>query len=224
MALDHSPDDLLAHFDHPKTIALHEASWVDPTDHARQPPAMPGVSELAQSLVPKESPEKSRPDRSHINRRSPLTHSRGIRWILKWSAALAVLFVAASQLIEFASLCSAEHSLSLAARAGAFEATLPRANYKSIAAAVDRKLVAYPQLSGQTQLTVLQNGRPISQQLRPGENDRISVTITAPASAFTPHWLLKLPQWSNDTHLTAHAERTTPSHKLRPEHSQTAAE
>jgi hypothetical protein len=112
----------------------------------------------------------------------------------------------------------------LAARAGAFEATLPRANYKTIAAAVDRILVAYPQLSGKTQLTVLQNGRPVGQQLRPGENDRISVTITAPASAFTPRWLLKLPRWSDDTHITAHAERNTPSHKLRPEHSQTAAE
>ncbi len=97
-------------------------------------------------------------------------------------------------------------------------------NYKSIAAAVDRTLAAYPQLSGKTQLAVLQNGRPIGQQLRPGENDRISVTVTAPASAFTPHWLLKLPRWSDDTHITAHAERTTPSHKLRPEHSQTAAE
>jgi hypothetical protein len=219
MPSDQSPRDLLAHFDRPKTLAQSESHGFD-----RQPPALPGVSESAQSYMPKEPLAEPGADRSSVNRRSPLSRSRDVRWILKWSAALTVTVIAANQLIEFGCLCSAEHSLDVAARAGACEATLPRANYKSIAAAVDRTLVAYPQLRGKSQLTVLQNGRPIAQQLHPGENDRISVTLSAPASAFTPRWLLKLPRRSDDTRITAHAERNTPSHKLRPEHSQTAAE
>ena len=38
MPSDQSPHDLLAHFDRPKTLALHEASWVDSeTPHTRSP-------------------------------------------------------------------------------------------------------------------------------------------------------------------------------------------
>jgi hypothetical protein len=144
--------------------------------------------------------------------------------MLKWALAVAVVAIATSQLIEFAYLCAAQHSLDLAARAGAFAGTFPRATYESVAIAIDRKLANDPQLSSRIQLTVLQNGRPVGRQMHPGESDRISVTLSAPVSSVTPSWLLKLPLWRGDTLLNARAERTAPSHKLRPEHSQTAAE
>ena len=204
MAPDQSPDELLAHFNRPKTLALHEASWVDDI----KPSPQQKLAGAADDQLPTAS--------SNAKRKACC--------VLKWAMAVGVLVVSASQLIEFAYLSVAEHSLNLAARAAAFEATLPRASYESIAAAVDRKLVSYPRLGDKIQLTVLQNGHPITRQVRPGESDRISVTLSAPSSVFTPSWLIKLPRASDDTHLTAHAERTTPSHKLRPEHSQTAAE
>ena len=53
------------------------------------------------------------------------------------------------------------------------EATLPRATYQSITAAVERRLASYPQLSGQLQLSVLQNGRPVGTQFRAGDGDRL---------------------------------------------------
>jgi hypothetical protein len=215
---------LLGHFDRPKLLSPSEAAWVGEVGFGRQPPALPGVSESAESFVPQEPPAEPGADASSSNGCSQPRPSRNVRWVLKWAMAVAVIAIATSQLTEFAYLCAAQHSLDLAARAGAFAATLPRASYESVAIAIDRKLANDPQLSGKIQLTVLQNGRPVGRQIHPGESDRISVTLTAPASSVTPSWLLKLPLWRGDTMLHACAERSAPSHKLRPEHSQTAAE
>jgi hypothetical protein len=137
---------------------------------------------------------------------------------------MAVVAVAATQLIAFAYMCAADRALNLAARAGASESILPRATYDSICAAVERRLTEYPHLGSHLQLTVLQNGRPVGQRFQAREDDRISITISAPASAMTPGWLTKLPQWRGDLLLNARAERMALSHRLRPEHSQTAAE
>jgi hypothetical protein len=104
----------------------------------------------------------------------------------------------------------------MAARTGATEATLPRATYQSVAAAVERRLAGYPQLGGQLQLNLLQNGRPVGRQFRAGDGDRVSITLSAPTSSVVPGWLSKISLWRGDAPLNAHAEREVPGRKLRP--------
>ncbi len=113
-------------------------------------------------------------------RPQPPLRKRGVRWVLQWAVALAVLTVATSVLVEFAYLLAAEQALNLAARTGATEATLPRATYRSVVAAVERRLASYPRMSGQLRLSVLQNGRPVGTGFRAGDGDRLLITLTAP--------------------------------------------
>ncbi len=218
MDADHNSLELLSHFDRPKLLSPAELELVS------QPPALPGVCETPGLVAPVEPPAVPGADSSFVSDISKPTSSRDARWILKWAAASAVLAIAASQLITFAYVCAADHTLKLAARAGASESILPRATYESICAAVERRLTEYPQLGSRLQLTVLQNGRPIGQRFQARGEDRISVTISAPDSAFMPSWLTKLPMWKGEVPLTARAERVMPGRRLRPEHSQTAAE
>jgi hypothetical protein len=219
MDSDQASLELLSHFDRPKTLSLAEYRELD-----RQPPALPGVKSARDVNAPQEPPAEPGADRLNGKSDSQQILQRDVRWILKWAAALAIISIAAVQLAAFLYLCQAQHALNLAARAGASESILPRANYETIYAAIGRTLANYSQLGSQLQVTVLQNGRPVGRRVSFGEEDRISVTISAPASAMTPNWLTKLPQWRGDVLITALADRTMPSHRLRPEHSQTAAE
>jgi hypothetical protein len=226
MDSDQTSLDLLSHFDRPKTLSLAEYRELD-----KQPPAPPCVRTALDVDAPQEpSAEPATADlQPGADRPKGKTHSQQIlqrdaRWILKWAAALAIVAIAATQLTAFCYLCETQHALNLAARAGASESILPRATYETICAAIARRLANYPQAETQLQVTVLQNGRPIGRRLRFDEEDCISVMISAPASAMTPSWLARLPQWRGDVLITAMADRTMPSHKLRPEHSQAAAE
>ncbi|HEX4413887.1 MAG TPA: hypothetical protein VH107_09695 [Lacipirellulaceae bacterium] len=211
--------DLLSHFDRPKTLSpaeYREPDW--------QPLALPRVSSVRDVNTSQERPAELAAVEHSPERPSQQICRRDGRWVLKWGAAVSVIAVAASQLIAFAYICQGEHALDSAARAGASESILPRATYETISAAIERRLATCLQLGSQLQVTILQNGRPIGQRFRIGEDDRISVIISAPASAMTPSWLAKLPLWRGDVLISARADRTMPSRKLRPEHSQTAAE
>src|SRR5262245_17876280 len=76
---------------------------------------------------------------------SPIVAARrGVRWVFQWAAAVAVLAFAATILAEFSYQLVAERQLTLAARAGVVEATLPRANYQSIQDALYARLISYP--------------------------------------------------------------------------------
>src|SRR3954464_7002264 len=97
--------DLLAHFDHPKSCDLQPAG------------------------------QTSVPDRSGHSAPSLHASKRGVRWVLKWTAAMAILSVAASMLTEFAYVLAAEHRLHTAARAAVSEAMLPRATIDTVRAA-----------------------------------------------------------------------------------------
>ncbi|HEX3602316.1 MAG TPA: hypothetical protein VHU84_19335 [Lacipirellulaceae bacterium] len=147
------------------------------------------------------------------------TPRRGVRWVLLSGAALIVLTVAASVLVEFAYLLAAEQSLNVAARAGATEATLSRSTYQSITDAVERHLANYPQANRQLRLTVLQNGRPVGPQFRAVDGDRFSIALSVPASSVVPGWLRTLSLWQCEAPVHATAERQVPDRKLRPAQS-----
>src|SRR3954465_13357830 len=119
-------NDLLAHFDRPKTLEMPDFEWVDEVI-----PLGPTAS--ATVGVPTPNPAIER----FIE--VPRDTRRGVCWVLAWIGALAVIAVAAGALTEFSYMLAAEHALLVAARAGAMEATLPRATYQSVTAAVDRR-------------------------------------------------------------------------------------
>jgi hypothetical protein len=184
--------ELLAHFDRPKLL--------DPVDLEVQT-----VVEAGQPALATDDP---------AIQSETLQPRRGVRWVLFSGAALIVLTVAASVLVEFVYLLAAEQSLNVAARAGATEATLPRSTYQSITDAVERHLANYPQANRQLRLTVLQNGQPVGRQFRAGDGDRLSIALSVPASSVVPGWLRTLALWQFEAPVHASAERQVPGRKL----------
>jgi len=155
------------------------------------------------------------PDQEAAPRFSPRgLPTRGIRWVLKWFAALGVLSFAASSLVEFAYLTAAEQTLARAARAGALEATLPRATMRSITDTVQRRIAAHPALSSRLRLMVENNGRPVVGPHLPQQGDHLSVTLTASTRAVLPHWLRTLRFWESDQPIRVRIERTMPGRVL----------
>ena len=102
----------------------------------------------------------------------PRDTRRGIRWVLAWAGAwrCSRLRPACSSSSLTCSQRSARYRF--AARAGAMEATLPRATYQSVTAAVDRRLNQYPLLAKQLHVSLLQNGTLVQSQFRQHEGDR----------------------------------------------------
>src|SRR4051812_48282723 len=172
----HTSQDLLAHFDRPKMLEMPDFEWDDnviPFEPAAHAPDLASERYIA---VPRDT-------------------RRGVCWLLAWAGALAVLAIAVGVLTEFAYVLAAERTLSIAARAGAREATLPRATYQSITAAVDRRLVQYPDLAKQLHLSLRQNGALVRPGFRQHESDLFAITLSGPTSSAVPDWLRTLMFW-----------------------------
>jgi hypothetical protein len=133
---------------------------------------------------------------------------------MRWAAATAVLYFSGCVLAEFAYCLAAEHALSRAARAGALEATLPRATYQSVRAAAGRRLTSYHHVAGQLQLAIQQNSAPLRAKLQPQPGDRMSVAIATTARAVTPRWLQALKFWGSGEQILVTAERQMPGRAL----------
>ncbi len=174
MDADQTSHALLAHFDRPKTIDCPDFEWVEDVDETAGCFAAEEVEELTQvrrglAGAQPQPPATDHGGRGVLGSQPPsVAQTRGVGWVLQWAAVAAVLGFAASVLVEFAYLVSAEHALNVAARAGAVEATLPRATVQSITAVVERRLAGYPELSGQLQLNLVQNGMPVGERFRGG--------------------------------------------------------
>jgi hypothetical protein len=141
--------------------------------------------------------------------------TRGVRWVLQWATAFAVLLFATSVFIEFAYLLAAEHTLLRAARAGALEATLPRATRESVANSVERRLADYPLRNGDWQLVLAQNGVPVQRAIQPRGGDMISVALAAPEDAILPVWLRRIKPWRHTGSIEVRAERKIPGRSPR---------
>jgi hypothetical protein len=195
MDADRTSYELLSHFERPKIAVLDDFEWVEDVDSAASDDA-PGAPDAGCVQVP------------------ALRPSRGVRWVIHWTAALVTLAISANVLVEFGYLLAAENSLNLAARAGALEATLPRATYQSITAAVERRLADFPQLRGKLEVSLLQNGKAVGQQFRASDGDRLSITISTAPSSFVPGWLRTLSFWRDEAPIIVRAEREVPGRKL----------
>lgn len=206
MDTDPSSLELLSHFDRPPRVVSPDFEW-DETDCGMagfdlraMPPdevAFEDVMLLTASVPP--------PPAATIN-----------AWcVVQWAGAVAVLAIATGVLIEFARGIAAEQSLEIAARAGATEATLPKATFQSVTAVVRQRLADYPDLVGRLQVTVLKDGTPVGQRLAAGCGDRISVTLSVPASSLTFGWLQSFTRFRNEPPRTVQAERVVPGRRLR---------
>jgi hypothetical protein len=139
---------------------------------------------------------------------------RGVRWVLHWAGALAVLFFSSCVLMQFAYCLGAEHALSRAARAGAFEATLPRASQASIVQSIERRLTDYTLPPGVLRIGVLQNGAPIGGAFCPREGEQLSVTVAMPSDIAIPQWLRRATFWDGGSQIEVRAERQMPGRRL----------
>jgi hypothetical protein len=143
------------------------------------------------------------------------TPTRGVGWVLQWSAAIATLFFAVSLLTQFAYGLAAELTLARAARAGALEATLPRATYHSVAQSIARRLDNLSQPPpNRMRFSLLHNGAPVSGMIQAGEGDRLSVTVAVPMYDVLPRWLRTACFWQADAQIEARAERLKPGRQL----------
>jgi hypothetical protein len=188
-------DELLAHFDLPKTLEMPDFEWVDEVLPFGS--TVGGFERCTEQYI--EVPRDTR---------------RGICWVLAWAGALAVLTIATGVLTEFACVLAAERTLSVAARAGAMEATLPRATYQSVTAAVDRRLIEYPLLAKQLHMSLLQNGALVQSQFHQQQGDLFAITLSGPSRSAVPDWLRTLLFWRGEWAIQAHAERQLPGRKL----------
>jgi hypothetical protein len=126
-----------------------------------------------------------------------------------------VLLVASGILVEFSYCVSAEHSLARAARAGAWEATLPRATRESIAESVRRRLRAYSFAPSQLQIGIEMNGAPILGHYTARDGDTFAVAVSLPASAVAPRWSSIVLFWHGESRIQARAQCRVPSRELR---------
>jgi hypothetical protein len=151
------------------------------------------------------------PDRCPTSKAAP---TRGILWVLRWAAAVAVLAVSCGVLAEFAYCVVAEQTVARAARAGALEATLPRANIKSVTASITRQLICFTYAEGQTRLVIHRNGRPVLGRLIAQPEDRISVQLSLPSATVLPRWLHAVKFWRGNAPIEVRAERIVPGRRL----------
>ena len=101
----------------------------------------------------------------------------------------SVLFFSCGVLAEFAYCLAAEHTVARAARAGALEATLPRATSKSIAESVTQRLAGYPQHQRTNAARDSAEWQAVLGRLNVQPGDRISVHVAVPGTAVLPRWL-----------------------------------
>lgn len=206
MDKNHDVDHLLGHFDQPHTFKLPDFEW-DDND-------VPTEQEIATETNSYERFTRGAAARYDRLIEVPLITRRGVCWVLAWASALAVIGIAATILIGFTNVLAAERALQRAAQAGALEATLPRANYQSILATVERRLANYPSLADHLQLSLQQNGVLVQSQFHQFEGDQVLVSLSVPRSAASSNWLQAWIKERGDTTIKACAKRQIPGRKL----------
>jgi hypothetical protein len=146
--------------------------------------------------------------------RRRLSPSIGVSIVLKWAAAATVLFLAACVVLKLAYCIAAEQALTRAARAAAFEATLPRATRESIVATIENRLLSNSIATNGLKIHIQHNNRPIGRVVRLAEDDEVSVAVSVPADAILPTWLNATPLWRGGALIEARAERSIPNRYL----------
>ncbi|HEX2476204.1 MAG TPA: hypothetical protein VHK01_15745 [Lacipirellulaceae bacterium] len=140
---------------------------------------------------------------------------RGVAWVLRWAVAIVVLCFTGCVLAEFAYSLAAELTLARAARAGALEATLPQATYRSVGETVRRRLAERASWAGQLKLAVQRNGAAVGGAMRAAGGDQMTVTLAVPLRTVLPRWLCAF-SFRTASQIEVRAVRNVPGEELRP--------
>ncbi len=203
MAINRDSYELIRHFGEPQASKLPDFEWVDDV----VPPELAIAVEATNRAA-----ETEHPVERFIE--VPVDTRHGVGWVLAWASALAVIAFVMVVLAEFAYVFKAQHALRIAARAGAMEATLPRATYQTVVATIERRLEGYPSLLKQLRIHLQQNGVLVQSQFRQQEGDQITIALSGPKSIATPTWLRPLTTARNGSTIQARAEQQIPGRRL----------
>lgn len=197
-----SSHELFGHFEKPKRVASPDFDWDESECRASEfdPASFTDAKVIGGSLG------------ARCARPQPPARTITAWSVLQWGGAIAVLAVAANVLFGFGQRVAAERWLQVAARAGAFEATLPRASYDSVRDTIERRLQRISAVEG-WEFTLLQNGAPAFRQLPENEGDVFSVTVTARMSTKST-WLRWFPV--REAPITVQAEIRRPGRRAAP--------
>ena len=141
---------------------------------------------------------------------SERTPARGVLWVLRWAAALAMLVSSAAILVEFGYCLAAEQTLARAARAGVLEATLPRATYRSVEESVWRRLGRWEIATAELNLRFEQNGAAVRGRFVARAGDRFAISLAVPTRVALPAWLRAIAWRPSDSQIVVRAERRMP--------------
>jgi hypothetical protein len=122
---------------------------------------------------------------------------RGVVWVLRWAAAIAVLCAATVLLLNFAYRVAAEQALARAAAAGIREASLPRATNHTVEQTIRRELGGCFRLGSATGIALRSAGKPVKGFIGERIDERFTITLSVPADAALPNWLQAFSPWSN---------------------------
>ena len=131
---------------------------------------------------------------------------RGVGWVLRQAAALAVLAIAAVTLLEFGYRLAAERALTRAAESALAEAALPRATRHSVEQSIRTRLEGRYDLGRDTAIMLQRNRWLLRGTIRPQAGDRLTVALTVPVDAALPRWLRAATFWNNGAKLVVRAE------------------
>ena len=144
-----------------------------------------------------------------------IAQTRGVCWVLKWAAATATLVSSAAMLVEFGYSLMAEQTLARAARAGAVEATLPRADFLSVERTIWQRLESFDLSTSDVSLWLEQNATPVRGKLTAQEGDRFSVRLAVPTEAVLPNWVRAVTLHKSGSQIVVHAQHQIPGAGLR---------
>jgi hypothetical protein len=207
MDTDRSSMELLGHFDRPKRVVSPDFDW-DESDcgAAEFDPAEIGGSLGARCAQPQPAERCGEP----VTAAGEPPAATVTAWcVVQWAAAVAVFAMTANVLFGFSQRLASERVLQRAARAGAAEAILPRASFESVRGTIERRAACSPALEV-GDITLLQNGVPVFQQITENDGDAFSITVSARMRSNLPAWLDWLPVGRDGTQLTARAESRRP--------------
>jgi hypothetical protein len=130
----------------------------------------------------------------------------GAGCVLKWSAAIVTLGIAAITLLCFAYQLSAEQALARAVGIGLRAAAMPRATSRTVEQSIRRELGNGSQLSQAAHIWIERAGKPFKGAIASDNRHKIAVTIAAPTASVLPSWLLPLSWWPRDAWIRARVE------------------
>jgi hypothetical protein len=132
---------------------------------------------------------------------------RGVGWVLRWAATLAILCFSAVILTAFAYQLAAEQALARAATAGLREAALPRATSRTVDAVVRRRLASDVALSRATTVVLERNGSQVKGVVGPRTGDQLSIALSTPVIAVLPRFVGAFLPWEQHATIATRVER-----------------